>query len=246
MSNQVMTPTTYVILQQLKQEIFKGLRVCLPGIITAVDMAAGTVSVKIGIMQKVAKQGLPNGLAASYPQLTECPLVTIQGGGIGVVMPVSVDDECLVVFSDRCIDAWVTNGQPMPLPSVRMHDINDGFVIVGLNSLPNALLTPLDDGEGGLCETQNPAGAKIVINPTQSKVNISNSVTSLYKTLSDLITSLNLLITTIESVNTGIIADAAVIPNAAAAATAANVILMTTITAQLTAVQAQIDALQYP
>lgn len=239
MSNKVAPVPLYDALQQLKSETLKDLRVCLPGSISAVDPATGTVSVLIGVMQKLPQINLPEGLDTLYPQLTMCPVFTIQGGGVGAVMPVAVGDECLVVFSDRCIDAWYTNGQPMPLPSNRLHDISDGFVLVGLNSLRNPLLTPLLPFEGGICQTNDELGAKVVVNSETGLVSIKNAEQDLALILTNLATTLSAMIAPTDSVtsvlisvlssviavNTAIALEAGTIPTAAAAAVAQNAIL---------------------
>lgn len=236
MSNKVAEVPLYDMLQQLKRETSRGLRVCLPGSISGVDLTTGTVSVKIGVMKKTAQINLPTGLDTFYADLTMCPVFTLQGGGIGVVNPISVGDECMVVFSDRCIDAWFDNGQPVPLPSLRLHDINDGFVLVGLNSLKNKLLTPLLTDEGGVCETDNAFGAKLVINSSTSKVSIKNGTQSLAVTLTALITALTALMTALNAlvVNTG---TGMITPGTATAFAAVQT--------QITAVQVQIAGLLY-
>lgn len=180
MSNKVAPSPLYDILKQLKNEIFSDLKVCLPGSISGINSTNGTVSVELGVMQKVAQQKFPSGRDFSYPNLTGCPVFTVQGGGVGAVMPVKIGDECIVIFSDRAINNWFTTGQPNPLPSLRMHSLSDGFVLVGLNSLSDPLKTSLSVlGEGGLCETNSTAvgsGAKVAINPSTHKISISNGV----------------------------------------------------------------------
>lgn len=210
MSNKVAPVPLYEVFRQFKTEAFKDLRVCLPGSISGVDISTGTVSVKLGVMQHISQQYLPAGLDFYYPELTSCPVFTVQGGGVGAVMPIEIGDQCLVVFSDRCNDAWFTTGEANPLPSTRMHDISDGFVLVGLNPLApdgtSSLKTSLlaDGSEGGICETEASApqnGAKIVLNPTTHKISIANGaagVNSLLAALTTLITALNTL-----TVNTG-------------------------------------------
>lgn len=219
MSNKVAPSPLYDIFQQLKTEIFKDLKVCLPANITAVN-PDGTVDVLPSVMQNIAQVGLPTGLDFTYPQLVSCPLVTTQGGGVGVVMPVEVGDECLVVFSDRALNNWFMTGDPAPLPSFRMHDISDGFVLVGLNSIANLLVTSLlPSGEGGLCETAASAptiGAKVTINPATHKISISNGIAG--------INSLFLILTT---VFTALAADPGLDPASQAALVAANVALAT-------------------
>lgn len=179
MSNKVAPSPVYDILQQLKTEIFKDLRACLPANISGINLD-GTVNAIPSVMQNIAQKGLPSGLDFTYPELLSCPVVTIQGGGVGFVPPVAAGDKCLLVFSDRAINTWFTTGQPNPLPSMRMHDISDGFALVGLNSLRNPLVTSLAVlGEGGLCETKASAptiGAKVAINPATHKISISNGV----------------------------------------------------------------------
>lgn len=219
MSNQVTPTPLYDTLQQFRRTVMSGLRVCLPGTVSGVDLANGTVDVTVGVMQNVAAQGFSKGQDFKYPQLTGCPVITLQGGGVGAVMPIKVDDECLVVFSDRCISNWIMTGEATPLPDLRMHDINDGFVLVGLNSMANLLATPLTADEGGICETQNPTGAAVAVNSATSLVSIRNGSQSLKQVLDTLFTALTTL-------NTAIAADPvfqATSPGVVAAATAANV-----------------------
>lgn len=193
MSNKVAFSPLYDLLKQLKSEIFSDLRVCLPGAISGINLVNGTVSVDLGVMQKVAQQNFPGGRDFFYPQLTNCPVFNIQGGGVGAVMPIKIGDECLVVFSDRAVNSWFLTGQPTPLPSLRMHNITDGFVLIGLNSLAQPLKTSLSVvGEGGLCETNSTvpgSGAKVAIDPLTHKISISNGVGG--------VNSLGLILTTL-------------------------------------------------
>lgn len=229
MGNKLSYSPLYDTLQQLKSEIFKGLRVCVPGSIAAVN-SDGTVNVQVGLMQNVTQQNTPLGLPVTYPLLTMCPVFTLQGGGIGAVMPIKKNDECIVVFSDRCIENWFSTGQPNPLPSLRMHDISDGFVFVGLNSMANPLLTPLNANEGGICDTKNALGAKVAVNSTTHKITIANATQDLATILGNLVIALGVL-------NTAIAGESATIP-AAASAAAAN-------TAAITAVTVALNALLY-
>lgn len=238
MANKVAPSPLYNILKQLKAEIFSDLRVGLPGKITAINAADGTVSVALGVMQNVAQLGLTSGLDFAYPELTGLPVFTIQGGGVGAVMPIKIKDDCHVFFSDRALDSWFTTGQAAPLPSLRMHNITDGIVLVGLNPKTSPLVTPLLTGEGGLCETNNALGAKVAINPTTHKITLANgtqdlftAVTALTTTLTDLITALSVLGTT----------GTATAQTVNAATVAALVVVQT----ELTTVQAQFAGLLY-
>jgi hypothetical protein len=100
----------------------------------------GRVRTTAGIFQSI-----------QMPILLDCPVVWQGGGGVTLTFPIKANDECLVVFSSRCIDAWwqqgfiagqagvpVSGKQPMDPPDLRMHNLSDGFVLVGVRSLPRS------------------------------------------------------------------------------------------------------------
>lgn len=79
-------------------------------------------------------------VSVPMPLLINCPILWQGGGGVTSTFPIKRGDECLVILSSRCIDGWWQHGfQPGPSmnpPDLRMHDLSDGFAIVGLRSLP--------------------------------------------------------------------------------------------------------------
>lgn len=70
----------------------------------------------------------------NLPLLTDCPVIFPQGGGIITTYPIKKDDECLVIFSSRNIDNWWSQGGIQPQHTQRMHDLSDGFVLVGVRN----------------------------------------------------------------------------------------------------------------
>jgi hypothetical protein len=73
------------------------------------------------------------------PLLVDCPVQFPAGGGCTLTFPVKDGDECLVVFSSRCIDAWWQSGGIQVQPELRMHDLSDGFALLGFRSLPRVI-----------------------------------------------------------------------------------------------------------
>lgn len=73
------------------------------------------------------------------PLLVDCPVQFPAGGGCTLTFPVKAGDECLVVFSSRCIDAWWQSGGVQVQPELRMHDLSDGFVLLGFRSQPRVI-----------------------------------------------------------------------------------------------------------
>jgi hypothetical protein len=102
----------------------------LPGIIESFDADAVTCIVQPAIKAEVRA---PDGSTqwTALPLLLDCPVVFPRGGGCTLTFPVAQGDECLVVFSSRCIDAWYSAGGVQVQSEFRMHDLSDGFALPG-------------------------------------------------------------------------------------------------------------------
>lgn len=132
--------------QRMAQEGYAaGLWTAMPGIITEVNLGAQTCSVQPAIQ---GNQELKDGTTQpiNMPLLVDVPIVFPRAGGFAVTFPVKPGDECLVVFASRCIDAWwQSGGVQRPIES-RMHDLSDGFAILGPTSQPRKLANVQTDG----------------------------------------------------------------------------------------------------
>lgn len=115
-----------------------GVWTALPGIVNAFDAVKMTVSVVPAVKARVLGA---DGVAdwVTLPLLVDCPVLFPGGGGFTLTFPVAVGDECLVLFASRCIDAWWDSSQVSVQPDMRMHDLSDGFALVGVRSRPKAV-----------------------------------------------------------------------------------------------------------
>jgi Phage protein Gp138 N-terminal domain len=111
-----------------------GLRVAMPGEVKAFDAQRQTVSV-----QPMVAQLLGDGSMRSYPLLLDVPVYCQRGGKFVATMPIAAGDPCLVIFADRCIDGWFSNGTESEPADYRMHDLSDGFALVGFAPVPAAV-----------------------------------------------------------------------------------------------------------
>ena len=143
----------------------------MPGIIHAYNAAAMTVQVQPAVQAQILQPD-QTWISISLPLLLDCPVVFPSGGGITLTFPIAVGDECLVVFGSRCIDAWWQNGGVQPQAEIRMHDLSDGFALVGVRSqprvVPNVSTTTaqLRTDSGSVVLTLDPTGSITLHAPT--------------------------------------------------------------------------------
>ena len=113
----------------------------LPGIVQSYNPAQMTVTVQPAI-NGVARQQDGTFVSLKMPVLLDVPVVWQGGGGCTAIFPITAGDECLVVFSSRCIDAWWSKGGVQDPTEVRMHSLSDGFALVGVRSAKTAFTPP--------------------------------------------------------------------------------------------------------
>ncbi|WCM21353.1 hypothetical protein NDK50_07870 [Paraburkholderia bryophila] len=140
----------------------------LPGVIESFSPGAITCVVQPSIKAQVsAANGSTQWVA--LPLLLDCPVVFPRGGGCTLTFPVAKGDECLVVFSSRCIDAWWTAGGVQVQSEFRMHDLSDGFAIPG----PFSQATKIANISTSSVQLRsNDASTYIDLNPTSQKIKI--------------------------------------------------------------------------
>lgn len=110
----------------------------MPGIVQSVDFAKNTCSVQLALQSQIAD---PQGVTrwANMPMLVDCPIVFPGGGGYCLTFPLALGDEVLVLFANRCIDAWWERGGVQTQAELRLHDLSDGFAIPSPRSVPKAI-----------------------------------------------------------------------------------------------------------
>ena len=133
----------------------KRLRCACPGIVQAWNSTAQTVSVKLAIKEVLSIEGVET--ETEIPMLVDVPVVMPRAGGYCLLMVPQPGDECLVVFSDLCIDAWYQSGGIQSQAERRRHDLSDGFAIMGCWS---QVRKPTFPSEG--IALQNDAGTDII------------------------------------------------------------------------------------
>ena len=130
------------------RNILKEVHTAMPAIIENFDSSTMTASVQPAI-QRLIQVETPEGIDTRVQDLPLCINVQVifsRGGGYSTTYPIKAGDECLLMFSERCIDLWALRGGKQPPREIRFHDLSDGMAIVGLSSQPNKIKNFYGDG----------------------------------------------------------------------------------------------------
>ena len=105
----------------------------LPAQVTSVNLTRMTVECQVTVQARIKQPDLSY-VWVTMPPLVDVPIVFPQGGGYILTFPIAVGDEVLVILASRCIDGWWQSGGVQIPPDFRMHDLSDGFALVGPRS----------------------------------------------------------------------------------------------------------------
>ncbi|CAH9016607.1 putative baseplate assembly protein [Vibrio phage 120E34-1] len=121
-------------LRQAFRELSKELGTSIAGHVLAFDTATQLAQVQVGIFAVDAK-----GKKIKPDPIIECPVEFSGGGGWSFEHELNPNDEGLIIFSQRCLDAWIQTGGMAENPIARFHDKQDACFIPGVRSKKNAI-----------------------------------------------------------------------------------------------------------
>lgn len=108
-------------------------RMAMPGEIVDFDSEKQTATVQPALKERI------HGEWEQLPQLPDVPVVFPRAGGYCLTFPVKEGDECLIIFSDMCIDSWWQSGGIQTQLEMRRHDLSDAIAVLGITSVPKAV-----------------------------------------------------------------------------------------------------------
>jgi hypothetical protein len=128
----------YETYKTLADAIKSSIRVAIPGIIQSFDATTQTCTVQPCIREKVTNLDYSTDWT-KLPLLLDVPIALPRAGNFALTLPVQKNDECLIIFSDMCIDGWWSLGGIQNQLEKRRHDLSDCFAILGTYSQPNKI-----------------------------------------------------------------------------------------------------------
>ena len=202
----------YAILYQLSN-----IHTALPGQIVSYDFTTQKASI-----QPTINKVWSDGTKIPLPILENVPVIFPESGGASITFPVLPGDTCLIIFAERSIDEWKTNGGLVNPVDPRKFDFTDAVAIMGLKPF-NASFPPRTNNTDLVI---NFAGSSISITPTGAiKINTASTLALGTPTV-ELINQLITVITSIEAAMTRLFTDGDGIPETGAAATACQTFVL--------------------
>jgi len=116
------------------EALLSEMNTCIPGVIVSYDYKTRKASVKPQI-QKKFRDGSPS---LALPVIVNVPVVFPGSSKVGIHFPLKKDDSVLIVFSQRSIDKWLSDGLDSDPGDFRKFDLSDAIAIPGLNSFNKA------------------------------------------------------------------------------------------------------------
>lgn len=134
-------------------EMMKDVGTSIPGHFLAFNPDTQLAQIQIGVV------GIDvSGKTFTHSPIIECPVAFLGGSQYFIEHQIDPGDECLIIFSQRYIDAWVNTGGVAQQDIVRFHDFSDAAILPGLRSQPNKISSFENNG----VRLRNKAGDKFI------------------------------------------------------------------------------------
>ena len=111
-----------------------GKRHCVPGRVASFDKDTQTIVAE----PMICAEG-QNGQRVPLPPVADVPILQLGGGDFVLTFNPVLGDPCLLLVSDRCIDAWYETGENRIPADFRQNDLSDCLAIVGFRPKPMAI-----------------------------------------------------------------------------------------------------------
>lgn len=125
------TPTLAEVIRRAIAANRDELHVAMPGKVHAVNASRGTVDVVPQFRAAVERR---NGTFAleDLPIIPDVPVIFPRAGGFSVKLPIAVGDPIQVLFNERDLGLWRSQGEPGSPGDLRAHSLAGAVAIPGL------------------------------------------------------------------------------------------------------------------
>lgn len=114
------------VVRNIVVNYMSNINTCLPATIETYDPATKKASVKPLLKRTLNGQEIDTPVIENVPVIFPCTATAV------VSLPINTGDGCLIVFSQRSIDDWLSKGGNIAPTDPRLFDLSDAIAIPGL------------------------------------------------------------------------------------------------------------------
>jgi phage baseplate assembly protein gpV len=139
-SNTKMTIRNIELLNIIIANKIADMHICMPAKILEYDYTKQKAKVQPALNQKYN-----DGEVIELPAIYNVPVVHPASGGASITFPVNVNDTVLLVFSEKSLEEWLSNGEQVTPDDPRQNNLTDAIALLGLN--PFSKTSPAENNE---------------------------------------------------------------------------------------------------
>lgn len=196
--NQNETPTLSETILTAVRAAMLEMFVCMPGIVQSYDNVKNTASV-----QPAFKRKYKNGKIVNLPIINNVPVAFPRANNAALTFPLKKDDSVLLLFSQRSMDSWKSEGGVISVNDPRTFNISDAIAIPGVYPMnkkvtvdPNKFVMRYGSAKVSITEDKTvEIEAKIgkIKVTDQGKVTIGNGTIDLVALVDEILTGIQAL-----------------------------------------------------
>jgi hypothetical protein len=183
------TPPLEEVMRAAVREALLSLNVCMPGVVESYNSATNTVSVRPALKRLYETDTVPTAL----PIISMVPVVYPRGGAFKMKWNLLPGDSVTLIFSQRSIDIWKSQGGVVDPDDPRRFHLSDAIAIPGGYPSTN----PISDSVVG--QTVLESGSLQIILEDSGKIKITNGGAELLSAISSALGAIQSAFTTLSS-----------------------------------------------
>lgn len=111
------------VVQTAIDSYMKEVHTCLPALVVAVNHSTQLIDAQITIKRQM------KGELINLPLLKNVPLRYYKSNIFSITFPIEVNDNVMIIFAERSIDTWLTEGDIQNPFDIRKFSLSDAFAI---------------------------------------------------------------------------------------------------------------------
>ena len=172
------SPSMSEVLQQAISSQLYEMKVAMPAEVIKYDKDKQKVDV-----QPLLKKKYNDGSLQDQPKVYNVPVVFPRAGDAFISMPIKAGHNVLLIFIDRSIDKWLSNGGKLDPEDTRKHSISDAVALPGLYPFNNTV--KINNADDIIIKNTKDSGKTEIRVKNNGHLQVINQTTELIKTLDE-------------------------------------------------------------